>query len=429
MVIGVVVDAEPICATLLEIVERRMVALRMLLEEHPLSKKVPRALLHMLCIGVLRNYRLLEAALRYCGYSGPVRGSRRGWLPLIIAYEAVFRRKFVGLDKLSRYENIVGFDTLKCLSKLELEDVLKQYGGDERLSIEYSVPLWLIRKLKELQPPHGVESLLRAFNERMPQWIRFNRSIIDSQEAVKLLARIGVEVEPDPVLDDLLMIKSVASGSLAKLDPRMFYVQDRSAALVAHVLGCQAQPLGDFFSAPGGKVSHVVWRCLTPAVSIEISRRRLAFEQKLLKQQQVWCSVLVEADARKPPIRREGLGAAIVDPDCSSIGRIGHSPETRLFLEMVGPSIVNRLSRLQRRALATIVELVKRGGVIVYSTCTLTFEENEYVVKWVADNYGVEIVEAKPWIGVPSPLDGRMQRIYPHTSKCSGGFVAKLLKV
>ncbi|HIC99402.1 MAG TPA: hypothetical protein EYP08_07195, partial [Pyrodictiaceae archaeon] len=74
MIVGVAVDVEPICATLLEIVERRMVALRMLLEEHPLSKKAPRALLHMLCIGVLRNYRLLEAALRYCGYNGPVRG-------------------------------------------------------------------------------------------------------------------------------------------------------------------------------------------------------------------------------------------------------------------------------------------------------------------------------------------------------------------
>jgi len=429
MVVGAAVDVEPVCATLLEIVERKMVALRMLLEEHPLSKKVPRALLQMLCIGVLRNYRLLEVALRYCGYSGPVRSSRRGWLPLIIAYEAIFRRKFVSIDRLSRYEDIVSIETLKCLFQLELEDVLRQYSGDERLSVKYSVPLWVVRKLKELQPPNGVESLLKAFNERMPQWIRFNKNIIDSREATKLLASIGIEVEPDPVLDDLLMIRSVAPGGLAKLDPRMFYVQDRSAALVAHVLGCPMQPLGDFFSAPGGKVSHAVWRCLTPAISIEISRRRLISEQKLLKRQQVWCPVLVEADARRPPLRREGLGAAIVDPDCSSIGRIGHSPETRLFLEKAGPSIVHRLSRLQRRALATIVELVKRGGTIVYSTCTLTFEENEHVVKWVADNYGVEILEARPWIGVSSPLDERMQRVYPHISRCSGGFVAKLLKI
>lgn len=422
-------DVEPVCATLLEIVERRMVALRMLLEEHPLSKKVPRALLQMLCIGVLRNYRLLEAVLRYCGYSGPLRGGRRGWLPLVIAYEAIFRRKFVDIAKLSRYEDVVGIETLKCLVRLELDDVLKQYGGDERLSVEYSVPLWVVRKLKELQPPRGVERLLKAFNERMPQWIRFNKNIIGSREATRLLARIGIEVEPDPVLDDLLMIRGVAPGSLAKLDPRVFYIQDRSAALVAHVLGCPTQPLGDFFSAPGGKVGHVVWRCLIPAVSIEISHHRLTSEQKLLKQQQVWCPVLVQADARRPPLRQGSLGAAIVDPDCSSIGRIGHSPETRLFLEKTGPSIVHRLSRLQRRALAAIVELVKRGGTIVYSTCTLTFEENEHVVKWVADNYGVEILEAKPWIGVSSPLDERMQRVYPHTSMCGGGFVAKLLKV
>ena len=108
-------------------------------------------------------------------------------------------------------------------------------------------------------------------------------------------------------------------------------------------------------------------------------------------------------------------------------GRLGHSPETRLFLEKTGPGILRRLTSLQQRGLRVAAKLAKKGARIIYSTCTLTIDENEDVVKKAAEKEGLTILRAEPFIGVEGLVKGT-QRIYPHISRCTGGFVALLLK-
>ena len=81
------------------------------------------------------------------------------------------------------------------------------------------------------------------------------------------------------------------------------------------------------------------------------------------------------------------------------------------------------------KGLRAAAQLVRRGGVVVYSTCTLTVEENEEVVGKVVEEGLYELDEAKPLIGVWSPINPKTQRIYPHTSRCGGGFVARLVRI
>ena len=419
------VDVEVECAEVLSIVERSFRSLRAVLESRRFRS--PRGLLHALCLGTLRNYRLLVRLLRLCGYRGQVRGGRRkGWLPIVAAYEAVFRRGSVTLERVERFLGGVA----RCLWRVEPREAVEGVGDDaERLSILYSVPRWVVEKLLEIHDPARVESILAAFNRGTPMYVRFNRSRVDAGEAAELARRAGVYARPDPVLDDVLVVERVEPGAVARLDPRIFYIQDRSAALAAHVLGAVEGTVLDSFSAPGGKAGHVAWR--NPAafiVSVELSRRRLRDERRLLEKQGVLQRVvLVEGDARRPPIR--AADAAIVDPDCSSIGRIGHSPETRLFLEQSGPRIVERLSRLQYEGLKAALLAVKKGGVVVYTTCTLTREENEDVVGRVVAEGLAELEDASPWIGERSPIEPRTQRVYPDVARCGGGFAARLRRI
>jgi len=419
-------DAELECAEVLAVVERRMRSLRAVLESRRWS--TPRGLLHALCLGVLRNYRLLVRLLRRCGYRGPVRGGRReGWLPIVAAYEAVFRRGRVPAERLERF---LPRSVAECLRSSEPRDALDpSMGVAERLSVLYSVPRWVVEKLLELHDATRVESILRAFQEQTPIYIRFNRSLVEPGEALRAAQSAGVEAEPDPVLDDVLVARRVEPGAVERLDPRLFYIQDRSAALVAHVLGPVEGLVFDPFSAPGGKASHVLWRNPGATVAaMDSSRRRLGDEARLLARQGVLSRVLlIHGDARRPPLR--AADAAIVDPDCSSIGRIGHSPETRLFLEQSGPRIVERMARLQREGLRAAAKLLPRGAVLVYSTCTLTREENEGVVQALVEEGLVEPLESGPWIGERSPILPRAQRVYPDRARCSGGFVARLRRV
>ncbi|ABM80263.1 RsmB/NOP family class I SAM-dependent RNA methyltransferase [Hyperthermus butylicus] len=418
---------EAVCARILARIEAKLYSLRYIVEK--MKPRVPRGLLNALCLGVLRNYRLLIRALRYCGYRGDVRGNARGWLPIVIAYEAMFRHDSVPAEKL-RSLGVLGGETIDCLRGLEPKHVVSGLHGLERLAVLYSMPLWVVEELAKAEPPGGIEELLKSFQEPTPIWIRFNKRRLSREQAIKMLEAIGISVKPDPVLDDSLEVIRVEPGAIERLDNRLFYVQDRAAMLASHLLGKFEGAVYDFFSAPGNKLAHTYWRSgPTYAVALEVSRRRLHDEQRLLQRQAVLLVDAAEADATRPPLRPGSGRAIIVDPDCTSMGRLGHSPETRLFLERAGRRIVERLAELQEAGLRAALRTAARGAKVVYMTCTLTLRENEEVVRKVVEDGLAELVEAKPLIGVWSPFMRKTQRVYPHMSKCTGGFAALLIRV
>ncbi|BEP18673.1 16S rRNA (cytosine(967)-C(5))-methyltransferase RsmB [Pyrofollis japonicus] len=414
---------ETTCAKILSRVEATLYSIRYFIErERP---QVPRPLLNALCLGVLRNYRLLVHALRRCGYRGEVRGRPRGWIVLVGAYEAMFR-EVVSIDRIVDATGL-SREVVQCLRGIVPEEVVDDLQGLRKLAILYSLPDWVVEELAKTNPPGGLEALLKALQEPTPLWIRINKSIISREEAIGKLEELGIRARPDPVLDDLLEAVDIQPGALGRLDQRLFYVQDRAAALIAHVAK-EGRLVVDLFSAPGNKASHLAWRGAAGYIAgLELSRRRTVDEKKLTRKQGVWIIDPIEADALDPPLRRNAADLVIIDPDCTSMGRLGHSPETRLFLERAGKHILNKLVKVQIEGLRTAAKSARRGARIVYSTCTLTLEENEKVVQTVAEEEGLVIAKAEPMIGVEGLVPGT-QRIYPHISRCTGGFVALLLK-
>lgn len=414
---------EHVCAKILSIVESKLYSIRFLIEN--MRPRAPRSLLNALCLGVLRNYKLLIHGLRRCGYRGKVRRTMKGWLPIVGAYEALFRNQ-VGLERIEVVTKLER-KILQCIRSSTPIELVSDLDGLKKLSVLYSIPYWVVEKISETKPPYGLEALLEAFQKPTPLWIRFNKNRIDAEKAVSILRDLGIITRPDPVLDDVLEVIRVREGALGEIDKHIFYVQDRSAALIAHLVNSGSIVL-DLFSAPGNKAAHIAWR-VKPMyiVGIEVSARRVRDEKNLVREQNIWIIDVVQSSATLPSLRDGVSDLILVDPDCTSMGRLGHSPETRLFLEKTGPQIVKRFTRLQRKGLRKAIELARRGARIIYSTCTLTLDENEYIVQEFVDKKGLHILRAEPFIGVEGFLKGT-QRIYPHISRCAGGFVALLSK-
>ncbi len=415
---------ESVCADILVRVSRSHMSIRYFIDRA--GGRAPRALLNALCLGVLRNYKLLHHLLETCGVNLGARWSRRYWLKLVGAYEARFRGGHVSLPKAAEATGLNVRD-LRCVAEKSLNHLHGE--GLEGLSILYSIPLWVLRRLEQLPIPGGLTAMLEYLQRPAPLWLRYNISMITRKDAVEKLRSIGVNTSPDPVLDDMLLVTGLHPGSLSRLDSRLFYPQDRSSALVAHVLEKHVHPRSilDVFSAPGNKIAHLAWRHKTVyAAAIDLAQRRIAEERVLHRRQGIGLIDYIIADARFAPIRAGWMDTVIVDPDCTSLGRLGHSPETRLFLEVAGPRLLRRLVRLQRRSLREAARRVPKGGVIVYATCTLTREENEDVVELVASEEGLELIDATdPLIGVEGLVRGT-QRVYPHIANAGGGFVALL---
>ena len=120
----------------------------------------------------------------------------------------------------------------------------------------------------------------------------------------------------------------------------------------------------------------------------------------------------------------------LIDPPCSALG-----VRPKLY-EIWQVEELEALARYQRRFLKEATNVLKHEGIIVYSTCTLTQEENECNMKSAYTELGLEILSHKPYEGVsgelvndfPQPETDKLQRFYPDIHDTPGFFIGKLLK-
>ncbi len=118
----------------------------------------------------------------------------------------------------------------------------------------------------------------------------------------------------------------------------------------------------------------------------------------------------------------------LLDPPCTSTGVFGRQPSAKWRLNAKS---IEKMAGIQWRMINNCAEKVKAGGVLVYSTCSVTVEENEMIIerflKWHPE---FSLAEINPRLGLPG-MRGltRCQRLYPHMHQSNGFFIAKLHKV
>ena len=186
--------------------------------------------------------------------------------------------------------------------------------------------------------------------------------------------------------------------------------------------------LVDLTAAPGGKVSYAYQLMRGEGLIIAVDRSNKKVEELregLARMRMLGIQVL-RGDSRYLDLElpHGHFDAAIVDPPCSALGV---RPKLGLRLDL---GAVKSLSEYQKQFLRVAAKLVKRGGRILYSTCTLTKEENEDVVDYAERELGVTLVEPGQLHGSPSLLAGGRgplaRRFYPHLHDTPGFFYAIL---
>ena len=197
------------------------------------------------------------------------------------------------------------------------------------------------------------------------------------------------------------------------------YVQDRASQLVAaHVGARPGERIADLAAAPGGKATAMAATgAFVVAVDVHPSRSWLVSEnaEQLGLRERIG---VVVGDARRPPLRPRSFDRVLLDAPCSGLGVLRRRPDARW---RVRPEDVDALVTLQRDLLDAAVTLLRPGGTLVYSVCTLTKAETEGVDAWLEATHP-EVVSAAP-PGAPFDPLGRGALLLPQAGGSDGMYV------
>lgn len=197
------------------------------------------------------------------------------------------------------------------------------------------------------------------------------------------------------------------------------YVQDRASQLVAQHVGARAGELVlDVAAAPGGKATAIA-HAGAQVVAADANETRARLIAHNARATGVSGAVhVVVADGAHPPMRARTFDRVLVDAPCTGLGVLRRRADARW---RVVPADVEALAALQRRLLDAAIPLLKPGGTLVYSVCTLTTAESTGIDAWLADAHP-ELAPLPP-PGPPWEPAGRGARLLPQTADTDGMFV------
>lgn len=248
------------------------------------------------------------------------------------------------------------------------------------LSLEYALPMWFARRLLEQYGPDEALAMARLMKVPPPLALRVNTLKTTPQAFTMQLEAGGIPYHKTDLPEVLVLVGFHGSPQgLPGYNEGWFYVQDPSSAQVAHWVNPQAgERILDLCAAPGSKTTHMA--ALAPdsrIVAVEPVAARVATLRQNLARLGVSNVEVVESCAED--YRADNLyDRVLVDAPCSGLGTVRKHPE--ILIQMVEKDIATYPAQ-QIALLKCGSALLKPGGVLVYSTCSLEREENQQVLQ------------------------------------------------
>ncbi|RLF17523.1 MAG: 16S rRNA methyltransferase [Thermoprotei archaeon] len=343
------------------------------------------------------------------------------------------------------------------ISREELIARLRRYGlkvfPDEVLkdavyirvnNVPQEVP---VSKYTIVADKHAAESVMMGANLYIPGIVKFDKdispgdyvTIIDPKGNVVAWGRAVVGSDEIRSKQKGIAVKVMISRyrvvSLRDLDEYkkgLFYAQSYPAILTSHLLDPSSDDIVvDMCASPGGKATHLAQLMGNKGIiyAFDKSQGKIERLKENVIRLGIKCIKPIVHDSRYLHIDYPWLKAdkVLLDPPCSALG-----VRPKLYEEKTLSDVL-ALAEYQKQFLKAAYAILKRDGILVYSTCTMTPHENEYVVKYAVRNLGFKLLSQNIFVGSYGiPINGidheLLQRFFPHLHDTPGYFIALLRK-
>jgi 16S rRNA (cytosine967-C5)-methyltransferase len=279
-----------------------------------------------------------------------------------------------------------------------------------------SLPRWLAERWIRQEGAATAVERARALLEPAPLTFRINPRRPDAAERVR---EAGLEPQALTVPDAWT---ATAGRPVDLAREGLIYLMDMGSQLVARLAAANGRVL-DACAAPGGKsllMADAEPRAFVAA--LDIAPRRLRTMAGLVGTWRATNVTITSADALRPPFRPASFGSVLLDAPCSGLGTLGRNPDLRW--RSTAEDVVRQAVR-QGRLIRAVADLVKPGGRLVYSACTLEPEETESVVRsFLAERPDFTPLPAPDWAA--SFVDRGFLRVRPEKGPGDGFFAALL---
>lgn len=307
----------------------------------------------------------------------------------------------VKLAKAHRYGGLAPFvnGVLRNIARqkdsIAYPDSRKDHYG--ALSVRYSVPVWI---LKKWEASYGRKTLLAMLGslERVASktCLRINTSRADREEVLRLLSADsdGKKPEQSSFAANVVTMESGNVTKMTAFQKGYVQVQDVSSVLAGQISGVQEGAFCmDLCASPGGKTCHLadLLRGTGRVLAGDISQEKIGLIKENLKRCGFDNVCLRVWDAMEPDERYFGKADLVLaDVPCSGLGVLRNKPDIRYRLK---EEDIGELANMARKILTCAVKYLKQGGTLLFSTCTITREENEVNRRWLLENFDLDPVD------------------------------------
>ncbi|OHB63715.1 MAG: hypothetical protein A2Y76_04270 [Planctomycetes bacterium RBG_13_60_9] len=258
------------------------------------------------------------------------------------------------------------------------------------LSTCFSLPLWLTGDWLDQFGSRQARAICLACNRRPSLYVRVNPLRTTAQELLERFEQAGVHAEPVPSDGMIRIAGPHAVTQLPGFAEGLFTVQDLSASTAVRVLNPQPGWLIlDLCSAPGTKTTQLaeVTRDSASITATDIDPQRLERVRENITRLGLK-SVTIIPHAQLEQGNTKLFDAILLDAPCSNTGVLARRVEARF---RVRRKAVQEIAATQKALLAKAAGLVKPGGRICYSTCSIQRQENQAVAEFLAESSRFEL--------------------------------------
>mgnify|MGYP001278402128 CR=1 FL=1 len=304
----------------------------------------------------------------------------------------------------------------------------------ERISLEQSHPRWLVKRWIKQYGEQTAEAICTANNEPPSISVRVNTTMISREKLLQDMTEQGMEVIPSPLTSEGILVKS--GGNMALTDwyrDGFLSVQDESSMLVGEAVGSKpGMRILDCCAAPGGKSVHIAE--LMKDDGVVIANDQYPHKEKLIREQAERLGLAsietTVGDALNlgEKYAKASFDRILLDAPCSGLGVIRRKPDLKWTKTAAD---IEEIASLQYEMLEKISPLLRVGGILVYSTCTIEPQENEEMIRRFLDNhpeFGHPVDEPSSWSELHKVTGSQGQgiQILPQHFRSDGFFIARM---